>query len=222
MHFGENQLSRSLIGLSPLTTGHPPDFQLWWVRASTRSYPRFTLPMARSPRFGSWACYSNALFGLAFATAPPHRVNLATHRKLAGSFFKRHAVTATISRGDYCDAPTACRHTVSGTLSLRSRGTFHHSLTVLSAIGHQGIFRLTRWSWQIHTGFLGPRATRANCPNEPPRFQLRGSYPLRRAFRIPFAYRNGFSLADQPADQSRQRPQPHTRNPCRVTYTCAV
>ena len=29
----------------------------------------------------------------------------------------------------------------------------------LSAIGHLGVFRLTRWSWQIHTGFLGPRAT---------------------------------------------------------------
>src|ERR1700758_2933724 len=72
MHFGENQLSRSLIGLSPLHTGHPPGFQPWWVRASTRSYPRFTMPMRRSPRFGSTACYSNALFRLGFPTAPPH------------------------------------------------------------------------------------------------------------------------------------------------------
>src|SRR5690606_32078063 len=52
MHFGENQLSRSLIGLSPLPTDHPPAFQRRWVRASTQSYPRFTLPMGRSPRFG--------------------------------------------------------------------------------------------------------------------------------------------------------------------------
>src|ERR1700748_170070 len=72
MHFGENQLSRSLIGLSPLHTGHPPGFQPWWVRASTRSYPRFTLPMRRSPRFGSTACYSGALFRLGFPTATPH------------------------------------------------------------------------------------------------------------------------------------------------------
>src|SRR5690606_30350830 len=72
MHFGENQLSRSLIGLSPLPTGHPPGFQPWWVRPSTRSYPRFSLPMGRSPRFGSRARDSNALFGLAFATATPH------------------------------------------------------------------------------------------------------------------------------------------------------
>ncbi len=48
MHFGENQLSRSLIGLSPLPTGHPPGFQPWWVRSSTRSYPRFNLPMGKA------------------------------------------------------------------------------------------------------------------------------------------------------------------------------
>src|ERR1700724_3786222 len=72
MHFGENQLSRGLIGLSPLTTGHPPGFQPWWVRASTPSYRRFTLPMARSPRFGSRTRDSFALIGLAFATATPH------------------------------------------------------------------------------------------------------------------------------------------------------
>src|SRR5690242_15471164 len=83
MHFGENQLSRSLIGLSPLPTTHPPGFQPWWVRASTTSYSRFTLAMGRSPRFGSTPRdYTpqrvHALFGLAFATAPPPRVNLAT------------------------------------------------------------------------------------------------------------------------------------------------
>src|SRR5436305_10573397 len=71
MHFGENQLSRSLIGLSPLPTAHPPGFQPWWVRPSTRSYPRFSLAMGRSLRFGSRPRDSNALFGLAFATATP-------------------------------------------------------------------------------------------------------------------------------------------------------
>lgn len=157
MHFGENQLSRSLIGLSPLTTGHPPGFQPWWVRSSTKSYLRFNLPMARSLRFGSWARDSFALFGLAFATATPHGL---TSPHTANS--QAHSSKGTQSRDTSklaSDAPTACRHTVSGTISLRSRGTFHHSLTVLSAIGHQGIFRLSGWSRQIHTGFLGPRAT---------------------------------------------------------------
>src|SRR5699024_7849024 len=34
----------------------------------------------------------------------------------------------------------------------------------LSAIGHKVVFRLTRWSWQIHTGFHGPGATREHHP----------------------------------------------------------
>ena len=43
---------------------------------------------------------------------------------------------------------------VSGALSLPSRGAFHLSLTVLSAIGHQGVFSLGRWSPLLPTGFL--------------------------------------------------------------------
>ena len=93
MHFGENQLSRSLIGLSPLPTAHPPGFQPWWVRASTPSYRRFTLAMGRSPRFGSRARDYIRPIQTRFRYGYPTRVNLATHRKLAGSFFKRHAVT---------------------------------------------------------------------------------------------------------------------------------
>jgi hypothetical protein len=49
--FGENQLSPSLIGLSPLPTAHPNLFQQKRVRASTRCYPSFTLAMGRSLRF---------------------------------------------------------------------------------------------------------------------------------------------------------------------------
>ena len=123
MHFGENQLSRSLIGLSPLPTAHPPGFQPWWVRASTRSYPRFTLAMARSHRFGSRPRDSSALFRLAFATATPHGL---TSPRSTNS--QAHSSKGTPSP---LKAPTDCRHTVSGTISLPSRGTFHLSLTVL-------------------------------------------------------------------------------------------
>ena len=42
---------------------------------------------------------------------------------------------------------------VSGALSLPSRGAFHLSLTVLSAIGHQGVFSLGGWSPLLPTGF---------------------------------------------------------------------
>ena len=123
MHFGENQLSRSLIGLSPLPTAHPPGFQPWWVRASTTSYCCFTLAMGRSPRFGSRPRDSNALFGLAFATAPPH--GLTSPRSTDSQAHSSKGTPSPIT------ALTACRHTVSGTLSLPSRGTFHLSLTVL-------------------------------------------------------------------------------------------
>ena len=123
MHFGENQLSRSLIGLSPLPTAHPLHFQLKWVRSSTRSYTRFNLAMGRSLRFGSRSRHSLALFRLAFATDTPHGL---TSRRNTNS--QAHSSKGTPSP---VKAPTDCRHTVSGTISLPSRGTFHHSLTVL-------------------------------------------------------------------------------------------
>src|SRR5689334_2463404 len=125
MHFGENQLSRSLIGLSPLSTGHPLHFQLKWVRSSTPSYRRFNLPMDRSLRFGSRACDSNALLGLAFATATPHGL---TSPHTANS--QAHSSKGTPSQARR-PALTDCRRTVSGTISLPARGTFHLSLTVL-------------------------------------------------------------------------------------------
>ena len=51
-------------------------------------------------------------------------------------------------------APTACKHRVSGSLSLPSRGAFHLSLTVLYAIGHQVVFSRGGWSPRLPTGFL--------------------------------------------------------------------
>src|SRR4029079_7672586 len=87
MHFGENQLSRSLIGLSPLPTTHPPGFQPRWVRASTTSYSRFTLAMGRSLRFGSTPRDEYAVLEgrqrpvrTRFRYGYPTRVNLATER----------------------------------------------------------------------------------------------------------------------------------------------
>ena len=70
-HFGENQLSPGSFSISPLSTAHPPDLHLRWVRASTGHYPRFTLAMDSSPGFGSTPCNAIALFRLALALAPP-------------------------------------------------------------------------------------------------------------------------------------------------------
>src|SRR5579862_3113693 len=157
MHFGENQLSLSLIGLSPLPTGHPPGFQPWWVRSSTRSYPRFNLPMGRSLSFGSRACDSIALFGLAFATASPHGL---TSPHTANS-------QAHSSKGTRSPVTPEGMTTLPRLVGTRFQVLFHSPPGVLftfrsrylSAIGHQEVFRLRGWCRQIHKKFLGPRAT---------------------------------------------------------------
>src|SRR3954464_12496988 len=50
-----------------------------------------------------------------------------------------------------------------------------------SAIGHQEVFSLTRWSWQILSRFEESAAAREHC-KEVYDFRLRGSHPLRPAF----------------------------------------
>src|ERR1700733_9086463 len=70
----------------------------------------------------------NALFRLAFATATPHGL---TSPHATNS--QAHSSKGTPSPPPFYrhKALTDCRRTVSGTISLPSRGTFHHSLTVL-------------------------------------------------------------------------------------------
>ena len=70
MHFGEYELFPSLIGLSPLPSGHPKTFQRQRVRSSTVCYYSFNLPKGRSHGFASTTANYGALFRLAFATAP--------------------------------------------------------------------------------------------------------------------------------------------------------
>ena len=221
MHFGENQLSRSLIGLSPLTTGHPPGFQPWWVRASTPSYRRFTLPMARSLRFGSRTRDSIALFGLAFATATPHGL---TSRHATNS--QAHSSKGTPSR----HPPPTGGATLRRIVGTRFQELFHSPPGVLftlpsrysCTIGHQEVFSLTRWSWQIHTGFHGPRATR----EQPPASHRHVVYGALTLSGRPFACRSttpyiSHSL-DRPADRIRHVPQPPRRNPCRVSHATGL
>jgi hypothetical protein len=221
MHFGENQLSRSLIGLSPLTTGHPPGFQPWWVRASTPSYRRFTLPMARSLRFGSTACDSASKrkqrpVQTRFRYGYPTRVNLATH----------HNSQAHSSKGTPSPHPprkegvalTACRHSVSGTISRPLTGAlFTFPSRYWSAIGHQEVFRLTRWSWRIHTRFHEPRATREHTQGRHPGFVYRTLTVYGRpsqTIRLP----EHFVTSRRSGRTSQMVPQPRTRNACRLSH----
>ena len=124
--FGENQLSPGLIGLSPLPTSHPSGFQPTPVRASTGCYPSFTLLMGRSPWLRVYAhVLSVALVsGLAFAAAPL-ATSLASHvSSNSPDHNAKGTQSGTTPSEDKVRPPTACRHVVSGSLSLPAQGCF--------------------------------------------------------------------------------------------------
>ena len=124
MHFGEYELFPSLIGLSPLPSGHPKTFQRQRVRASTMCYHSFTLPMGRSHGFASTTTNYGALFRLAFATAPILKILtllVTVTRRLIMQKARRH--------------PKGLRPLVSvwfqDLFHSLIQGSFHLSLTVL-------------------------------------------------------------------------------------------
>ena len=97
MHFGEYELFPSLIGLSPLPTGHPKTFQRQRVRASTMCYHSFTLPMGRSHGFASATTDYGALLRLAFAPAPSLKdltLPVTATRRLIMQKARRHPAEA--------------------------------------------------------------------------------------------------------------------------------
>ena len=83
----------------------------------------------------------------------PLTLNLASHRNSPA-----HSTKGTTSHA--YGALSACKLTVSGSVSLPSRGSFHLSLTVLFAIGHMVVFSLMGWSPHIPSEFLVFRRTR--------------------------------------------------------------
>src|SRR5690606_24517357 len=116
IYFGENQLYPGLISLSLLSTPHPLNFQLEWVRSSRRCYPPFNLDMDRSHGFRVYGMRLNALLRLAFAVAPPNGLTLphtVTHRLMMQKV-RGHTLLTEVSHS----ASAACRRTVSGTISL--------------------------------------------------------------------------------------------------------
>src|SRR5450631_3280875 len=118
-----------------------------------------------------------------FRYGSPTRVNLATYHNSQAHSSKG---TRSLHVGPKAEhAPTACRRTVSGTISRPLTGAlFTFPSRYLCTIGHQGVFRLRGWSPQIHTGFLGPRAT-WDPARKSLRFHLRGCHPLCRPFPEP-------------------------------------
>ena len=130
--------------------------------------------------------------GLDHATNSPYSDSLSLRLPLYGLTSPRNTNSQALSsKGTlsrlclrHSDAPTACRRAVSGTISLPSRGTFTFPSRYLSAIGHQGVFRLSGWSRQIHSEFHGLAATWGYV-REASSFRLRGYHPLCRTFPSP-------------------------------------
>ena len=209
MHFGENQLSRSLIGLSPLHTGHPPGFQPWWVRASTRSYPRFTLPMRRSLRFGSTACYYDALFRLGFPTATRHRLT------------SQHTVTRRLilqkARGHPARLPRL--------VSTRFQALFHDSSPECFSSFPHGTSPLS-----VTREYLGLASGLARFTRNSTGSVLLGNTPgRRRSFAYGTVTRYGapfqmlplprhFVTPCHPGRDDQAVPRPPARNACRLSH----
>ena len=162
-----------MIGLSLLSTGHPPSFQPRWVRPSTGSYPRFSLPMGSSPGFASaqrdsTPCSDSLSLRLGHPLTSPRGAT----RWLILQKARRHT-----NRG----APTACRQAVSGTVSLPSRGAFHLSLAVLVRYRSQESIQ----GWRVdppdsHRVSRARRYSGADCRGDP--IRVRGSNPVPPAF----------------------------------------
>ena len=129
MHFGEYELSPSLISLSPLPSVHWNTFQRIPIRTSSWCYPTFILTKGRSLGFASTHSDYDALLRLAFASAPDLK-SLTLPEKVTRRFIMQKA-----RRHNQKIAPTACRQTVSGTISLlcsRFFSPFLHSTGSLS------------------------------------------------------------------------------------------
>ena len=129
MHFGEYELSPSLISLSPLPSVHWNTFQRIPIRTSSWCYPTFILTKGRSLGFASTPSDYTALLRLAFASAPDLK-SLTLPEKVTRRFIMQKA-----RRHNQKIAPTACRQTVSGTISLlcsRCFSPFLHSTGSLS------------------------------------------------------------------------------------------
>ena len=153
MHFGEYELSPSLISLSPPPSAHPEAFQRLSVRSSSQCYLTFNLAKGRS---------------LGFASTPsdlsPCSDSLSLRLRISRSLTLPEKVTRRFIM------QKARRHSISCSDRLQAHG-FRDYFTLLFevlftfpsqywfAIGLSGVFSLTGWSRLVHARFLVSRAT---------------------------------------------------------------
>ena len=126
---GEPAISGFDWNFSPIHSSSPPfSTDVWfgppWSFTSTSTWPWIGHPVSGLRHA------TIALLKLAFASAPNLQFLTSLHN------VTRRSVLQKVRSCALNHAPSACKHRVSGSLSLPSRGSFHLSLTVLCAIGH--------------------------------------------------------------------------------------
>jgi len=153
-----------LVGLSPLSTNHRKTFQRLLVRASTKCYLRFTLPMDRSPGFGSTPRDSNRPIKTRFrygytcnGLTLPRRVT----RRLIMQKVRGHSL---FRRSGTIELPLLVGMRFQVLLTPLMGVLFTFPSRYWFTIGRQTVFSLGGWSPQIPTRFLVSRGTWEHCP----------------------------------------------------------
>ena len=131
-----------------------------------------------------------ALFRLAFASTS------RLYRLISHNIVTRRPVLQKVRHHFLAVAVSACKHRVSGSLSLPSRGAFHLSLTVLFSIGHWVVFRLGGWSPRLPTGFLVSRGTLDSASRLCISFTRLSRSPV--GFPTPFNYALSYTSLSEP------------------------
>ena len=174
--------------------------------------------MGRSLRFGSRTHHYTTPTGwirpiqTRFRTATPPGLTSRHVPDSAGSFFK-----GTPSPHQREGSDTDCRHTVSGTISLPSRGTFHHSLTVLFRYRSLGSIQAYRVVPADSQQIPRARCYSGNLHDRDHVFTY-GALTVYGRPSQATSTNTIFSLSPRPADQTERTPQHRTHNPCRVSH----
>ena len=125
MHFGEYELSPSLISLSPLPSAHPEAFQRLLVRSSIWCYPDFNLAKGRSLGFASTATdYAPCSDSLSLRLR-------ASLRLTSPATATRRFIMQKARRHNIMLLRPLVGVRVQGLFHSATRGAFHLSLTVL-------------------------------------------------------------------------------------------
>ena len=109
--------------------------------------------MVRSPGFGSINSDKRPIKARFHCGSGIHYLNLPL--PISRRLILQQARSQTLSR-----PPTACKFMVSCSFHSPPGVLFTFPSRYCFTIGHSGIFSLTRWSSQIHTGFHVSHATR--------------------------------------------------------------